>query len=108
MRNELGREPTPEEMSELTAAMSSVYRQDFEAEVAAMRAEFDAQQQALATGTPVTPAATVDIDPAARFAQLFDQRFGAELDYIEGQAEQQQIMRSVFESLTTMQSLIGP
>lgn len=100
MRTKLGREPSDAEMAELTGAMSSAYRADFDAQVAAMRSEFDA-----APGE--TPAAVTDVDPVARFRETFESRFAPEIDRLAALPEVRENMTNVFSSLRTMGSLVG-
>jgi hypothetical protein len=107
MRQKLGRKPTDEEMGELTGAMSGAFRSKYEAEVAAMRAEFNAQEQGLETGEVVQPGSVQGVDPQARFLQSFDRRFAPEMDFIEGQEDQIRNATNVFASLRNMSGLIG-
>jgi hypothetical protein len=107
LRSELNREPTDEEMAALTGEMSGLYRAEYEANVAAMRAEFDAQEQGLETGVAVAPGAVQGVDPVARFGEAFDRRFAPEMDFIEGQEDQIRNATNVFASLRNMSGLIG-
>lgn len=107
MRGKLGREPTEQEMAELTGAMASAYRAGFEADEAARRSQFEAEQAGLETGEAVTPAAVQDVDPQARFAERFEARFGPEIDRLAALPETRENMNNVFASLRTMGSLIG-
>ena len=52
-RNKIGRDPTAEEMAEISAQMSAIYRSDYEAEVSAMRMQFESQVATEETGDPV-------------------------------------------------------
>ncbi len=107
LRSELGREPSDVDMAELTKFMSSIYVEDFDAQVAAQRSAFDASQESLETGEPVTPRSVTDVDPVARFNEFFEQRFRPEIDRL-GALGGIQINRSnVFASLRTMGNLIG-
>lgn len=106
MRRRLGREPNPDEMAEVTAHMSGLYRQGYEAEVAAMRADFDANVALEETGVAQAPATVADVDEEARFREFFDKRFGPEMEFIEGQRETIRSRANVFESLSTMGNLI--
>jgi hypothetical protein len=103
----LNREPTDEEMAALTGEMSGLYRAEYEANVAAMRAEFDAREQGLETGVAVAPGSVQGVDPVARFGEAFDRRFAPELDFIEGQEDQLRNATNVFASLRNMSGLIG-
>lgn len=120
VRSQLGREPTDGEMGELAGVMSQSFRADYEAEVAAMQAEFDAmrayEEQVMADieaggtgeGTPPPTAGTFQsVNPQARFREAFDQRFGPELDFIEGQADQVRNANNVFASIVNMGRLVG-
>jgi hypothetical protein len=107
LRSELNREPTDEEMAALSGEMSGLYRAEYEANVAAMRAEFDAREQGLETGVAVAPGAVQGVDPVARFGEAFDRRFAPEMDFIEGQEDQLRNATNVFASLRNMSGLIG-
>jgi hypothetical protein len=107
VRQRLRRDPTEQEMAELTAAMSGFYRADYEAEVAALRSAFDAEGQGLATGQAVTPGTVTDLDPASMFRQLFDQRFGPEMEFAEGQQENLRNTANVLDSLRTLGNMVA-
>jgi hypothetical protein len=107
MRQRLGREPTDEEMGELTGAMSGAYRSEYETEVAAMRAEFNAREQGLKTGEVVQPGSVQGVDPQARFLQSFDQRFGPELRFVDDQAAMFEATQNMFASLTSANRTMG-
>lgn len=106
-RQRLGREPTADELAELTGFMSGLYRQDYEAEVAALRAEFEAGRQSLETGTFVAPAETGDIDPAARALEEADRRFGPDLRFLENQEDTFEASQVAMRSLMGLSNLIG-
>lgn len=103
-RSRVGRDPTEAEMAEWTGVMSNLYRQDFEAEVAEMRAQFEAAQDPTKTAEPTT---IQGVDPVARFRQMFDQRFGSEINRLESLDDVRANASNVFASLRTMSSLIG-
>lgn len=107
-RSELGRDLSPSEVAELTSTLTAGFRAQHEARVAADRAAFEAQTALGETGVPQTPGTFGDVDPVARFRQVFESRFGPEIGFREGQAEVRENMNNVFESLRTMSSLIGP
>ncbi len=122
-RQEVGRDPSDSEMAEFSGAMSSAYRADFEAQVAAQRAEFDAQNDPV--GVPSRTTGTIDqiaasinqpgggggtfqrVDPVARFREAFDRRFKSETTRLGALDEVRANVNNVYESLRTMTSLIG-
>ena len=123
LRNELGRDPTSGELAELTGAMRGFRREGFDAFVAAERAAFEG-----GTTAPLPLAHTIDqgsvnilsdfnvdqppstlqdVDPEARFQELFEQRFKPEIDRLDSLGEVRRNTNNVFASLRTMSSLIG-
>lgn len=125
-RTRLGREPTSAELAEFGGFLTAQHGVAQEAGVAAARQQFASanfSEIASALGDPTLSeeeAAELrgllaaaddqpvqDVDPAARFARLFDERFGPEERFIEGQRETAENMNNVFSSLTTMGRLIG-
>jgi hypothetical protein len=124
-RQEVGRDPTAGEMAEFSAAMSSAYRADFEAEVGALRAAFNAENDptlGVSASTeagrltrsieaPVVPGGGggtfQGVDPVARFREAFDRRLKPETDRLQGLSERRANVNNVYESLRTMTSLIG-
>lgn len=120
-RQRLGREPSDSEMSELSSAMSAAYRQEYEQETVPFeRAQYDAEQAfaelveadlaAGGTGEGLmapSPRSVPGVDPIARFGELFDERFGSELNFIEGQEDTQQNMDNVYASLLSMNRMIN-
>lgn len=73
-RRDLGRDPDDAELKALTAELDGYARAAYDQQVAAARAEFDGGG-ASHTGT--------EIDPAARFRELFEERFESELDFVD-------------------------
>jgi hypothetical protein len=106
MRGELGREPTTEDYRLLTSGLSQAAFEDYQAQEAYNRAVFDANLAVGETGAPVPVGSVPDVDPVARFREAFDQRFGPEKAFIEGQADNLRNMDNVFASLRTMGNLI--
>ena len=124
-RQEVGRDPTATELAELTGAMSSLYRADFEAQVAAERAAFTAANDPTLGAPPTPPLSALtaglelanvrqpgggtiqDVDPVARFREIFDRRFKPEVDRLKSLDEVRANVTNVYESLRTMSSLIG-
>jgi len=101
-RRMLGREPTPEDLAWGVQGLGADYREQYESEVAAARAQFDAGQ-----GEPA-PAAIQSQDPTSSFRQRFEERFSPEIDRLAALPEVRDNMNNVFASLRTMSSLIGP
>jgi hypothetical protein len=107
MRQKLGREPTEEEMAELTGSMSQSYRAAYEAEVAGLRAEFNAKEAGLETGTAVTPGSVQGVNPVDRFAEQADQRFMSELNFIGGQEDMFEATQNIMAALTSASRIMG-
>lgn len=107
LRADLGREPSDAEMAELTRFMSSIYVENFDAEVAAERSAFDASQESLETGDPVTPRSVTDVDPVARFNEFFERRFKPEIDRLGALGEIKANRSNVFKSLLTLGNVGG-
>lgn len=101
-RRRLGRDPTPEDLASMTAALGDSYRQAYDAEVAAARAHFNAQLGKGPAGTTVQ-----DVDPASRFLQVFEERYQPELARFDALEEARVNQANVFASLRNMGSLIG-
>ncbi len=80
VRQRLGREPTGAEMGELVETLGVDFRAEFGAQVAALRSEFDATTRAIETDEPQAAGTVQSVNPAARFAEHFDQRFAGEID----------------------------
>jgi hypothetical protein len=80
VRQRLGREPTGDEMGELIDTLGTDYRAEFGAQVAALRSEFDATTRAIDTDVAQSSGTVQSVNPAARFAEHFDERFGGEID----------------------------
>ncbi len=80
IRQRLGREPTGTEMGELVETLGVDFRAEFGAQVAALRSEFDATTRAIDTDEPQAAGTVQSVNPAARFAEHFDQRFAGEID----------------------------
>lgn len=73
-RRDLGRDPDDSELAALTAELDGFARAAYDQQVEAARAEFDGRG-AEHSGTQV--------DPAARFREMFEERFASELDFVE-------------------------
>lgn len=75
VRERLGREPNDYELQQLTGEMSGFYADEYAAQEEFRRIQHEAQ-----TTPGVQGGGTVGrVDPMARFRQLFDEKFGAEL-----------------------------
>lgn len=92
-RNRLGRDPDQYEMQQLTGEITGYYAQEHEA-----ANEFAQIQHEQANTPGVQPGGSVgSVDPAARFAELFDQKYRHELDFVEDK-EDAVLSRQVVES----------
>lgn len=130
-RQALGREPSEGELNQYARQLSGLYSAQQDQEIAEARIAFE-QQQALDEGggaTPLvsplsgkyqyrqvgggeTPAVlgprTVQvIDPQARFAEVFDQRYGPEIRRNDRVEDLEGSRVNVMQSLLTMQGLVG-
>jgi len=121
-RQELGRDPTESELREMTGAQEGLIAEAQQRETEQARGQFFREQfpdtfnperRAFErrTGQEVEPAGgprTVeDFDPAARFAELFEQRMGPEIRRNERVANVASSNANIMQSLLTMQRLIG-
>ncbi len=115
MRTRLRRDPTAAEMLELTRTMGGFDRQDFDAFTDAQRFAFNRAQGIQPPvlsigGPPATPVGTPtfqDVDPVARFRELFERRYKPEIDRLVSLDEVRRNTTNVFASLRTMSSLVG-
>lgn len=112
MRNRLGREPSAAEMRELAGKLSGVSEAAISAEeefrnrpTAAELWEEGGMEAAQIQAT--TSAPFREIDPAARFLEFFDQKFGPEIRRNEAVSNVAAQHNNLFSSLVTMQSLVG-
>lgn len=113
-RSRLGRDPTEDELREMAGALSGSWKAAHDAAVAAARAEFDMgqtlQEQAEAgeeLPEATSPGTFTMVDPAARFAELFEQRFKPEIDRLESLGAVRQNTDNVFASVRSLTSMIG-
>jgi hypothetical protein len=79
IRRKLGRKPNDWEMELLTDQMQASYRARNNQEAASARGIYDAQVRAIETGEDQAAGSVIDVDPAARFEQTFNDRFESEL-----------------------------
>lgn len=106
-RQKVGRDPRPDELAEMSSALGSDYRAAYDAQVAAERSLFEAEQQAAETGVPQTAQAFSSVDPSARFAQLFDERYGPEMDFIDDQETVARNTQNIMGNLTRITQMLG-
>ncbi|KKL26888.1 hypothetical protein LCGC14_2390720, partial [marine sediment metagenome] len=130
MRNELGRDPTAGELAQLTREMSGFAREQFDVLTERERIIFEGGKETVTPptltfgqplpegqppslnlfgprATPVGPQTLQNVDPAARFQELFEQRFKPEIDRLDSLSEVRRNTNNVFASLRTMSSLVG-
>lgn len=118
-RQRLGREPSASELREMGAALGG-----FEEESQAQQAQqaelakaggipspsdfttVDFEGETIGVRSPPPPATPVEVDPVARFLELFDKRFGPEEARNRRVFDTASQRRSVMSSLTTMRALI--
>ena len=107
VRQRLGREPTAREMGELIATLDTDYTAEFGVQVAALRSEFDATTRAIETDEPQAAGSFRSVDPSARFAEHFDQRFAGEIDVRERGAAVNQREAIGAATMSMVDGLIG-
>lgn len=81
VRAKLGREPSSREMSQLISGLDSDYRAAYDVQVQASRSEYDATTAAIESGVSQSGGEFRSVDPGSSFAEVFEQRFGNELDF---------------------------
>lgn len=125
-RGRLGREPSNAELAEFGGYLSSQYGAAEAAQLSGERAAFaEANFTEIASelGNPnlseeraaeirslldaAGGSAGTAVDPAARLQQLFDERFGPEVEFIENQSDRIRNSDNVYASLRTMTGLVG-
>lgn len=100
-RSRLGREPTPDDLSWGIQGLGADFRAQYEAQVAAARAEFDTARAGEPGGGTFQ-----SVDPVSSFRERLEQRFGPEIDRLAALPEVRENMNNVFGSIRTMESLI--
>lgn len=107
VRQRLGREPTGLEMGELVSQLGIDYRAEFGAQVTALRSEFAATTRAIETDEPQAAGEVRAVDPSARFAEAFEERFAGEIDVRKRGAALNQRRAIGAATLSMVDSLIG-
>jgi hypothetical protein len=112
IREQLGREPTDDEMRELASMLAGEYKDQYSAVVAGARAEYDQRVELYQSGdyeagkpTYGEGAEVQDVDPTAGFVELFEDKFSGELDLIrrnKSTADAQALTNGAINKLTTM------
>lgn len=108
VRRLLGRDATEDELADLGVHMADMHRQSFQADVQALRQEYDAETRAIDTQAPQSGGEVQDVDWEARFQQKFNERNEAELarfDRTQDRMQRQQIIGGAMNSF--MQTLGG-
>jgi hypothetical protein len=82
MRTQLGRDPDESELAALVGELQGWDREAYEAEVAAAESEFNAEYEGGPEGQTFQ-----DVDPLARFNEMFEQKYASELDFVEERDE---------------------
>ncbi len=108
VRQALGRDATSSEMKMLTQFMSTENKNAWEAnELAPARKSWEARARAAETQQPQTVGTTQSVDPNARFAEYFQDRFKGELDFRKTGEQTREQQGSLFGSLDTMSRMMG-
>ena len=101
-RQRLRREPTEQELAELTAALGGWYRASFD-----VQRQIAEEAEARAESGSDEPIQAQEIDPIARLGELFDERFGAEERRFEQIDNVRENMTNMFQSLRSLQTMMG-
>src|SRR5690606_6820265 len=101
-RQRLRREPTEQELAELTAAVGGWYRASFDVQM-----QIAEEAEARAESGSDEPIQAQDVDPVARLGELFDERFGAEERRFEQIDNVRENMTHMFQSLRSLQTMMG-
>lgn len=101
-RQRLRREPTEQELAELTAALGGWYRASFDVQM-----QVAEEAEARAESGSDEPIQAQTVDPIARLGELFDERFGAEERRFEQIDNVRENMTHMFQSLRSLQTMTG-
>lgn len=113
LRNRLGRDPTDWEKTLLADSLEAGYRADYDAQVKAAKANFEAGNRAILqsyrTGKPVTvtTAEAERIDPRAYLQERFEERYAPELQLNEDRETSREDMANVFNVMTSTSRMLG-
>jgi len=107
LRDQLGRDPDDSEIALLTAELAGYDRERYDAEQAAAEADYNAAVAADDGATGQGGAVIQGVDPLARFKESFEQRFKAERQGIQDQAEAEQAGEIVRAAGSTLSRLTG-
>src|SRR5690606_6327002 len=101
-RQRLRREPTEQELAELTAALGGWYRASFDVQM-----QIAEEAEARAESGSDEPIQAQDVDPVARLGELFDERCGAEERRFEQIDNVREKMTHMFQSRRSLQTMMG-
>lgn len=106
---QLGRKPTSSEMKLLTGNLEGHYRDEYTQETyRRARSEWEQRSRATLTGDDQNVGAVVsDVDPLARYAEDFDERFEGELAHRDRTQQVQETQGSMFGSLDMASRMVG-
>lgn len=113
LRQKLGRDPTGWEKTLLADYLSEGYRAQYDAEVVAAKANFEAGNRAILqsvkTGKPVTVTAQAAerVDPRATLIQRFEERYAPELELNQDRELSRENMANVFNVMTSTSRILG-
>lgn len=113
MRQRLGRNATGWEMTLLADSLSEGYKAQYDAEVKALKANFEAGNKAILqsvrTGKPVTvkAAPAERVDPLAHLQSRFEERYAPEMALNEERENSRENMTNVFNVLTQTSRILG-
>jgi hypothetical protein len=97
------REPTDDEMAQLTSTFERFSRQEYDADVAAERAGFDAVEDMGSSGGGEVQG----VDPSARFEELFRERYQPEITSRRDTAQLAENRTGLLGSIFTLDQAIG-
>jgi hypothetical protein len=114
MRQRLGRNPTGWELTLMADKLQEGYRADYDAQVVAAKANFEAGNRAILqsyrTGKPVTVTSQTEakrVDPRAYLQERFEERYAPELELNKDRELSQENMSNVFNVLTSTSRILG-
>jgi len=102
-RKRLGRDPDESEMANLVGELQGWDRASYEAQVEGAEANFGAQQQAGSQGGGTVR----QVDPLARFQEVFESKYANELDFVEDKQTAQESRAAVQSATQTLSQMSG-
>lgn len=103
----LGRDPEDYELALLADQLGADFRNQYGAELAAARSEYDAGNRAIIQETAQSAGSFTGVDPMARLGETMLARYQPEIDRYEAVGEMQANSRNLMQSLAGLQSFVG-